>query len=104
MAAKARKATILLREKVILADGGILELVIWRLPAATPDRPHALKYRLYFGRGGKCLVRYDNETGKGDHRHIRGREMSYQFISVKKLRQDFEADIRRYGNGGKKEN
>ncbi|MGH8524670.1 MAG: toxin-antitoxin system TumE family protein, partial [Gammaproteobacteria bacterium] len=28
-----------------------------------------LKYRLYCGRGGRCLVRYDNETGKGDHRH-----------------------------------
>src|SRR5476649_891070 len=23
---------------------------------------------------GKCLVRYDNETGKGDHRHVHGRE------------------------------
>ena len=104
MAARARRAaTLLLHEKVILADGGIVELVIWRLPRSTPDRPHGLKYRLYFGRDGKCLVRYDNETGKGDHRHIRGREEAYRFVSVAKLRRDFESDIRKYGGGNETE-
>jgi predicted transcriptional regulator len=42
-------------------------------------------------------VRYDNESGRGDHRHVAGREELYQFISVAKLRRDFEADIRNYG-------
>jgi len=86
-----------LDEKIVRDDGAIVELVIWQLPRATPDRPHALKYRLYFGRGGKCLVCYDNETGKGDHRHVRGKEMVYRFVSLAKLRRDFEADMRRYG-------
>lgn len=102
MSVKARKASLVLHEKLILANGGILELVIWRLPEATPERPHGLKYRLYFGRGGKCLVRYDNETGEGDHRHVKGREMSYAFVSVEKLLHAFEADVRRYGNGDEK--
>jgi len=102
MAQKATKAVLLLDEKVVLADGAILELVIWRLPRATPDRPHGLKYRLYFGRRGICLVRYDNESGKGDHRHIKGREEAYDFISVERLRQDFEADIRKYGGVNEK--
>ncbi len=97
MAARARKAVLLLREKVVRADGSIVELVIWRLPRATSDRPHGLKYRLYFGRDGKCLVRYDNEAGKGDHRHVLGREQPYAFVSVERLRQDFETDVRRYG-------
>ena len=97
MARKATKAALLLDEKVVLADGAIMELVIWRLPRATPDRSHGLKYRLYFGRDGICVVRYDNESGKGDHRHIKGREESYSFTSVEKLRRDFEADIRKYG-------
>ena len=101
MAARARKAVLLLHEKVVWADGSIVELVIWRLPRATSDRPHGLKYRLYFGRDGKCLVRYDNEAGKGDHRHVLGRERPYAFVSVERLRQDFEADVRRYG--GKRE-
>lgn len=99
MAIKATKATLLLHEKVIFVDGSLVELVIWRLPRSTSDRPHGLKYRLYFGREGKCLVRYDNESGKGDHRHIGDSETPYRFVSVEKLRQDFEADIRRYGYG-----
>jgi hypothetical protein len=97
MAIKATRATLLFREKVVRADGAVIELIIWRLPRATADRGHGLKYRLYFGRDGKCLVRYDNESGKGDHRHIGGREEPYRFVSVAKLRRDFEADIRKFG-------
>ena len=97
MAARARKAVLLLHEKLVREDGAIVELVIWRLPRATPDRPHRLKYRLYLGRGGECLVRYDNETGKGDHRHVGGKETPYRFVSVAQLRRDFEADVRKYG-------
>jgi hypothetical protein len=103
MAQKAQKATLLLDEKLVLADGAIMKLVVWRLPHATPDRPHGLKYRLYFGRDGHCLVRYDNESGKGDHRHINGRELSYRFSSMTKLRQDFAADIKKYGGKNEKE-
>lgn len=87
----------MLHEKSVRDDGAIVELVVWQLPRATPERPHAIKYRLYFGRGGKCLVRYDNEAGKGDHRHIRGRETSYRFVSLAKLRRDFESDIKKHG-------
>src|SRR5436309_2133672 len=76
MALKATRATLLFHEKVVRADGAIIELIIWRLPRATADRRHGLKYRLYYGRGGKCLVRYDNEAGKGDHRHVKGRVAS----------------------------
>jgi hypothetical protein len=102
MAGKTRKsrdskARLLIHEKVVRKDGAIAELIIWLLPKPTADRPHRLKYRLYNVRSGKCLVRYDNETGKGDHRHIAGREEPYRFVSVSKLRRDFEADIRRYG-------
>ncbi|HEX7329756.1 MAG TPA: DUF6516 family protein [Casimicrobiaceae bacterium] len=67
------------------------------------DRPHGPKYRLYCGRSGKCLVRYDNERGKGDHRHIEGREEPYRFVSVARLRHDFEADIQRYGGEDEEE-
>ena len=44
-------------------------------------------------------MRYDNEAGKGDHRHVKGREEPYRFVSVTKLRRDFEEDIRKYGGG-----
>ena len=93
MAARARKAVLLLHEKLVREDGAIVELVIWRLPRATPDRPHRLKYRLYLGRGGECLVRYDNEAGKGDHRHMGTKEMPYVFVSIDQLLDDFLGDV-----------
>lgn len=72
-----------------------LEMVIWVLPAAAPERPHGLKYRLYCGRPGVCLVRYDNESGKGDHRHYGDWEEPYPFLSVEQLLVDFRRDCAR---------
>jgi Family of unknown function (DUF6516) len=92
------KATLILREKFVMPDGAIIEIVIWKLPKAAPDRPHSLKYRLFFGSPtGECLVRYDNETGKGDHIHYGIEEIEYKFKSVQKLRADFWHDVKRIG-------
>ncbi len=78
------------------AQGDVtVEMVIWALPKPTPDRPHALKYRMYCGKNGRCVVRYDNETGKGDHRHYGRREEAYAFESIEKLIADFKADCER---------
>ena len=87
------KAVLLLHEKVVLSDESIIEIVVWRLPRPASDRPHGFKYRLYYGRRGVCLVRYDNETGKGDHRHVASKEMPYVFVSADKLLDDFLADV-----------
>ena len=93
MAPPTGKAVLVLHEKVVQDDGSIVELVVWKLPRTTPDRPHALKYRLYFGRAGRCLVRYDNESGKGDHRHYGEHEEPYLFTTLEALLEDFQADI-----------
>ncbi len=87
------KATLTFRLKYELDDGAIVEMVIWSLPQAVPGSPHWFKYRLYFGKDGKRLVGYDNERGKGDHRHFRGRERDYRFMSPDRLIADFLADI-----------
>ena len=89
------KAVRLFHDKASLPDGSIVEMSIWRLPATDPERPHGLKYSLYFGRLGERLVGYDNERGKGDHKHILGRAMRYRFVSVEKLVADFLADVER---------
>lgn len=98
------KAKLIFREKNLLEDGYILELVLWELPEKTKDRPHGFKYRLYFGNSnGKCLVRYDNEHGKGDHKHIGKYEMKYIFINKDKLLEDFYFDVMQYRkNKGRK--
>ena len=89
------KATLLLHDKFVYADGAIREMVLWSLPKADVERPHGLKYRLYYGKDGICFVRYDNEKGKGDHRHYGDREEPYLFESVESLIQSFQADIDR---------
>jgi hypothetical protein len=77
----------------------LMEMILWRLPRATQDRPHRLKYRLYLGRFGKTLVRYDNEAGKGDHRHIGAdeAEVPYHFSSIDKLLDDFRTECEQLG-------
>lgn len=88
------KAKLVYRSKFVYPDGAIKEMVIWQLPKETLDRPHRLKYRLYYGDAdGNCLVRYDNETGKGDHRHFKNQEELYNFQTVEKLVADFQNDI-----------
>ena len=98
------KATLIYRNKRVLSDGSIEEIVIWKLPEAstesTKDRPHTFKYRLYFGLAdGTCKVRYDNEMGKGDHKHLLEQEMPYVFVSIEKLMDDFVADVKRAKEG-----
>jgi hypothetical protein len=87
------KATLLARTKEVRDDGSIVEIVIWGLPEPLPPSQHGFKYRLYFGRAGEDRVRYDNERGKGDHRHVNGEELVYVFESLDKLLDDFDRDV-----------
>jgi uncharacterized protein DUF6516 len=76
-----------------LDDGAVVEMVIWKVRQKLPGSHHGFKYRLYFGKDGKRLVGYDNERGKGDHRHVMGHELAYQFTSPDRLIADFLADV-----------
>ncbi len=93
------KAVLLFHRKRIYDDGGILEMKLWRLPARVPGSRHRLKYSLYYGEGGRRLVGYDNERGKGDHRHYADQEHAYAFSDVRRLMADFLADVRRVRGG-----
>ena len=76
--------------------GRIIEVVIWHLSEPLCGSSHPYKYRLFYGKAdGSCVVRYDNERGKGDHRHVGDREEAYQFTTLRKLIEDFEADAER---------
>ena len=89
------KAELLLKERVPFAQDSFAELVIWRLPQPAPGSEHPYKYRLAFIVDDVCVLRYDNEAGKGDHRHTRTRELTYVFESPDKLVQDFLREARR---------
>jgi len=87
------KAALIYDQTETRANGVKLEMVIWQLPAATADRPHGIKYRLWAGRDGQTLVRYDNERCKGDHKHLGAVEMPYVWRGMSQLVADFIADV-----------
>jgi Family of unknown function (DUF6516) len=89
-------AVLIARAKEVRDDGSIVEIVIWELPEPLPPSQHRYKYRLYFGAAGVARVRYDNERGKGDHRHVGDREQDYLFTSVEQLLADFQSDVERW--------
>jgi hypothetical protein len=88
-------AEVLFHSKRVFDDGAIVELKIWLVPERVQGSRHGLKYSLYYGCDGRRLVGYDNERGKGDHRHYADREEEYPFTSVERLLADFEADVMR---------
>ena len=92
------KATRIFYDKAVLPDGAIVEMKIWQLPKPSSERPHGLKYSLFYGRDGVRIVGYDNERGKGDHKHLGEMETRYRFVSVEKLVADFLADVERAAN------
>jgi Family of unknown function (DUF6516) len=86
-------AKLLARTKEVRDDGSMVEVVIWELPEAVAPSTHPFKYPLFYGVDGACRVRYDNERGKGDHRHVGDKEIDYVFVSIDQLLDDFERDI-----------
>jgi hypothetical protein len=90
------KATALLRSRVALSEDAFVELVLWRLPKPVPGSTQPFEYLLAYVVNGTCVVRYDNESGKGDHRHFNTRERLYVFETPEKLIADFQADLARW--------
>jgi len=70
-------------------------MTIWAVPVSVVGSAHRLKYSLFYGRAGEKLVGYDNERGKGDHRHIKGHEEPYTFTTPEALINDFLTEVKR---------
>ncbi len=67
---------------------------IWRVPSPVPPSRHSFKYTLFYGRPGERVVLFDNERGKGDHKHISGVQSAYRFEGPERLIEDFWAAVR----------
>lgn len=91
------KARPVLHEKQAYGAGAI-EIVVWRVPEPVPPSEHAFKYRLAYVVSGTRLVGYDNERGKGDHKHVGGVERPYDFVDVATLIEDFWNDVKGTGS------
>lgn len=89
---KARKQ---FEDALYYPDGHVLRVLVWEVPEPVPPSEHRFKYSCFYGRPGARIVLYDNERGKGDHRHYGDREEQYEFRGVEALIADFLADVRR---------
>lgn len=89
------QAKLLLDERRVLAEGCFAEMIIWRVPSPLPGSQHIYKYRLACVVDEVCVLRYDNEAGKGDHKHLGKREVPYVFTTLDQLVDDFLADVAR---------
>ena len=88
------KAVLVFHRKRRFDDGAISEMKIWLVPGPVRGSGHLFRYSLFYGRVGQRLIAYDNEPGKGDHRHYGRHEEPYEFITPEKLVADFLADVR----------
>ncbi|WP_332853808.1 toxin-antitoxin system TumE family protein [Duganella sp. S19_KUP01_CR8] len=82
-----------------MSSSAFAELVIWSLPGSRQSNAlHSYKYRLAYVVNGKCVVRFDNEVAKGDHRHFGSTETPYNFTTLGQLKKDFYLDIARWNH------
>jgi hypothetical protein len=91
-------AESLLDHKDELAVGVFQQLVVWRVPTPVRGSTHPYKYRLALIADDVCVMRYDNEAGKGDHKHWGDGQSDYAFVSLAALLADFDADVERWMN------
>jgi len=75
------------------SESAFVELVVWRVPVPVRSSKHEFRYRLALVVDGECVLRYDNEAGKGDHRHVRDKEQEYGFKNAEQLLADFWSDV-----------
>ena len=92
------KAVLIFHDKKRDELGNIMEIKIWRVPVSD-QAPHGFKYSMAYVANGIRVVGYDNERGKGDHKHLAGQELPYHFTTPANLLNDFLADMEAWKRG-----
>jgi hypothetical protein len=90
------KAMLLAGERFHLNEVTFVEVRIWQVPVPLSGSAHSFKYSLALVANGVCVLRYDNEAGKGDHKHRGDRQVAYRFRDLDRLRQDFMRDVEKW--------
>lgn len=83
-------------DRLYFGDNSFVEITVWKVPQPVRGSIHFYKYRMAYIYQDRCVLRYDNEAGKGDHKHIGDQQFPIQFVDLEILRRDFYADVRRW--------
>lgn len=92
------KADLLIDRRVIVTATSFAELVLWRVPRPVAGSAHGYKYRLAYVVDGICVLRFNNEAGKGDHKHVGGVESRIAFTDPDQLLADFRSEVERWND------
>ena len=84
-------ARLIEKSRTNLSDEAFVEIAVWLVPSPVSGSTHSFKYRLALVVNGD----YDNERGKGDHRHMGGREEKYAFTTLAALIRAFNQEVER---------
>ncbi len=86
-------AELLFDDRFVLGDRAFAQVKVWRVPAPVRGSRHRLRYSFAFVVNDKCVLRFDNEAGKGDHRHADGIETPLEFDNLNGLLADFWKEV-----------
>ncbi|MFH1587201.1 MAG: DUF6516 family protein [Candidatus Diapherotrites archaeon] len=91
-------ADLLRRNKKQLDKYSFIEYRIYSVPESE-DFPDGVKYSMNFVIKEECVLRYDNERGKGHHRHLGEVESKIQFKSINILIKNFFGEVGKIRRG-----
>lgn len=86
-------ATLFKKFTRYLDENEFIQILIWEVEPNISGSAHHYKYSMAYIVSGICVMRYDNERGKGDHKHIGQQEISTHFKSIEQLFNDFLKDV-----------
>ena len=92
------RAVEIIHRRITYFEDAFAELVLWQLSKPLAGSMHRYRYRLAYVVEDVPVLRYDNEGGKGDHRHCGDAEQPYAFSTPEKLIDDFQRDIARWND------
>lgn len=76
-------------------EDAFTSITVWAVDPSIRGSQHNYKYSLAYVVQGVCVMRYDNEAGKGDHKHIEDTELTVTFSGLDDLISQFFNDVNR---------
>lgn len=76
-------------------EDAFTSITVWAVDPSIRGSQHNYKYSLAYVVQGVCVMRYDNEAGKGDHKHIGDTEFTVTFSGLDDLISQFFNDVNR---------
>jgi hypothetical protein len=90
------KAALVIERRIVFGDRDFVEAVVWKVPDPVPPTTHGFKYRLVYIVDGRRVIGFDNERGRGDHRHDGDLVSFYKFQGIDRLLDDFAAAVEQW--------